>query len=124
MTDNPNNDQNVGTFEYMRERDDGDFDIVFSDNGVETVVRILPVADREYPNGRPSTEDATREARQMRDGLLSSTDFTQVPDWANAKKAEWATYRQALRALPTHANWPTLVQSDWPTPPESGVVPQ
>ena len=27
------------------------------------------------------------------------------------------TYRQALRDLPTHDNWPNLGDDDWPTKP-------
>jgi len=27
------------------------------------------------------------------------------------------TYRQALRDLPTHENWPNLEDADWPTKP-------
>jgi hypothetical protein len=27
------------------------------------------------------------------------------------------TYRQALRDLPSHTNWPNLADADWPTKP-------
>ena len=55
----------------------------------------------------------------IRKGLLPSSDWTQLPDspLSDSKKAEWATYRQALRDLTTHSNWPNLEEADWPTKP-------
>lgn len=42
------------------------------------------------------------ELRQKRDLRLAGSDWTQMADspLSNSKKAEWATYRQALRDLP------------------------
>lgn len=54
--------------------------------------------------------------RVSRDALLKQTDWTQVAD-APVDAAVWATYRQALRDITTHANWPNLSDSDWPTKP-------
>lgn len=56
---------------------------------------------------------------ERRNELLQATDWTQVADGplTDAKKAEWATYRQALRDLTNHANWPNLEETDWPTRP-------
>jgi len=31
--------------------------------------------------------------------------------------AEQTAYRQALRDITTHANWPDLGEADWPTKP-------
>lgn len=52
--------------------------------------------------------------REERDALLASSDWTQSPDspLTDAKKAEWATYRQQLRDLPSTADpsnptWPS-----------------
>lgn len=59
-------------------------------------------------------EAANRDARTTR---LSASDWTQLPD-ATADKAAWATYRQALRDLTDHVNWPNLSEADWPSPPE------
>ncbi len=41
--------------------------------------------------------------RNIRDNLLKHSDWTQMPDapLSDAKKAEWATYRQQLRDLPS-----------------------
>tara|TARA_R110000772_G_scaffold50534_2_gene116208 strand:- start:1779 stop:2240 length:462 start_codon:yes stop_codon:yes gene_type:complete len=55
-------------------------------------------------------------ARVKRDGLLSQSDWTQVAD-APVSALTWATYRQALRDITSHANWPNLNDADWPTKP-------
>jgi hypothetical protein len=41
--------------------------------------------------------------REDRNNLLSKCDWTQLSDngLSDSKKAEWATYRQSLRDLPT-----------------------
>ena len=58
--------------------------------------------------------------REQRNEHLVYSDWTQAPDHSSpltdAKKAEWATYRQSLRDLPTTADmiaWPNV----WPTEP-------
>jgi len=53
--------------------------------------------------------------RQARDTKLAETDFYALSDVTMS--AEMTTYRQALRDLPTHANWPNLGDDDWPTKP-------
>ena len=54
-----------------------------------------------------------------RDQELFRTDWTQLPGGplSDSKKAEWATYRQVLRDLPTNSNWPNLQEGDWPAEP-------
>ena len=41
--------------------------------------------------------------RNIRNNLLNHSDWTQMPDspLSDSKKAEWATYRQQLRDLPS-----------------------
>lgn len=59
-------------------------------------------------------------ARQMRDTRLAACDWTQTSDspLTSAKKTEWATYRAALRNLPTaDAEWPDHTAITWPTEP-------
>ena len=55
--------------------------------------------------------------RAERDGLLSGTDWTQVPDspLTDSKKEEWKVYRQSLRDLPSSN--PTMATVNWPTKP-------
>ena len=60
--------------------------------------------------------------RYERDEKLIASDWTQASDHssplANDKKAEWATYRQSLRDMPTTidiSTWDNM--SPWPTEP-------
>ena len=59
------------------------------------------------------------EHRATRNELLAASDWTQANDspLADEAKTSWATYRTALRNLPTHENWPSLEDADWPTQP-------
>ena len=54
--------------------------------------------------------------RGTRNQLLTSCDWTQVED-APINKAAWAAYRQALRDITTHENFPNLEEADWPVAP-------
>jgi hypothetical protein len=57
----------------------------------------------------------SQDNRRIRDALLKQTDW-----WASSDltmTAEQTAYRQALRDITTHANWPHLEDSDWPTKP-------
>tara|TARA_B100001939_G_C16927203_1_gene612274 strand:- start:517 stop:987 length:471 start_codon:yes stop_codon:yes gene_type:complete len=58
--------------------------------------------------------------RADRDQALNLSDWTQMPDspLTSEKKAEWATYRQALRDLPsTQSSATTWADITWPTAP-------
>lgn len=55
------------------------------------------------------------ENRMRRDKKLTETDW-----WASSDltmTAEQTAYRQALRDITAHANWPHLSESDWPVKP-------
>jgi hypothetical protein len=56
-------------------------------------------------------------ARVERNRLLAETDWTQIPDAPilASKRAEWATYRKALRDLTGQAGFPQTVV--WPQTP-------
>ena len=64
-----------------------------------------------------SAERKSVELRLRRDSLLAQTDWTQANDspLSDADQIKYRTYRQALRDLTTHANWPELQEEDWPT---------
>lgn len=83
--------------------------------------RELKEGDLEYTNVEISTEqEAQWEAERLRserDVLLKDSDWTQNPDVPEATRNKWQSYRQALRDLPTHSNWPNLQDADWPTQP-------
>lgn len=65
-------------------------------------------------------EDETEKARvdnlMRRNAELVGTDWTQLADVAltDSQKTKYATYRQAMRDITTHSNWPNLNDSDWP----------
>jgi len=58
--------------------------------------------------------EQAKAVRADRGRRLAETDWTQLAD-APVDKAVWATYRQALRDMPTQAGFPWNVQ--WPTQP-------
>jgi hypothetical protein len=53
--------------------------------------------------------------RTKRDGLLAETDYFALTDVT--MDAAMTSYRQALRDITAHANWPNLDEADWPTKP-------
>lgn len=75
----------------------------------KTVVSLTAeqIADR--------TAAKAKEVREQRAKLLSETDWMALSD--NTLSPAWATYRQALRDITTHANFPHLQEADWPVKP-------
>ena len=59
---------------------------------------------------------AAASVRTQRDAKLAETDWTGMSDVTMA--ADMATYRQALRDITAHSDFPNLEDSDWPTKPE------
>ena len=55
------------------------------------------------------------EARLKRNTLLAATDYFALTDVT--MDAPMTTYRQALRDVTSHANFPNLDDADWPTKP-------
>jgi len=53
--------------------------------------------------------------RIQRDLKLSTTDYLALSD--NTLSAAMTTYRQALRDITTHTNFPYLEDADWPVKP-------
>ncbi len=53
--------------------------------------------------------------RTKRDGLMAATDYFALTDVT--MDAAMTTYRQALRDVTSHANFPNLDDADWPTKP-------
>ena len=62
--------------------------------------------------------------REKRDRKLAASDWTQMPDspLSDSKKAEWATYRQALRDHMNNLRSHTNYVSDIATNPDDGTV--
>lgn len=61
--------------------------------------------------------DVAEQNRNTRQTLLEETDFYALSDVTMS--SEMQAYRQALRDLPDHTNWPHLEDADWPTKPSA-----
>ena len=80
-----------------------------------TKYKILDGVATEY------TPDILPIIRNVRNGLLEESDWTQVNDCplSDSKKQEWATYRQELRDLPsTHQSVNNIADVIFPSIPE------
>ena len=89
---------------------------VFTDT-TDSEGAVTTAADNEaaYKAGVDST--AGTSVRTERDTKLTETDWTQLADskLTDEVKATWATYRQALRDLPSASGFPHTMT--WPTKP-------
>ena len=70
-------------------------------------------ADEAAYKARKDAEQAAN-VRNSRTEKLKDSDWTQIAD-STADKAVWATYRQALRDVPTQAGFPWTIT--WPESP-------
>jgi hypothetical protein len=97
-------------------------------NWVENYVARDMFADTTDEDGVTTTKaeheaayQATLDARvaesnrNRRDSLLAETDWMALSDVTMS--TEMTTYRQALRDITNHANWPNLQDADWPVKP-------
>ena len=84
---------------------------------IPTKQQVLDKAQELYDG------EAMRRLRIHRNKIISQSDWTQGADspLSDEKKAEWATYRQALRDLTSTASptldGPSISNVDWPTEP-------
>ena len=72
-------------------------------------------AEQEAAYQQQLDDSAAENNRAERDRLIAETDW-----WASSDltmTAEQTAYRQALRDITTHANWPHLGEDDWPVKP-------
>jgi hypothetical protein len=71
----------------------------------------------EHEAAYQSTLDANTATsnRATRDAKLAETDWHGMSDVTMS--SEMTTYRQALRDITAHENWPNLEDADWPTAP-------
>lgn len=67
----------------------------------------------------PSQAGTAAQVRGFRNGLLSSSDWTQLPDAQlnTQQKQLWAEYRQLLREVPQQSGFPANVV--WPLSPDA-----
>ena len=78
--------------------------------------QVWEVTDATAEEITERTETQARFVRRTRDQLIADTDWMALSD--NTLTPEWATYRQALRDITDHANFPWLDDADWPVKPE------
>jgi hypothetical protein len=73
----------------------------------------------EIEDRAPFVPDIGDYIRSKRANLLRNSDWTQMPDspLSEAKRAEWAVYRQALRDMPDTQQVNTVEEIVWPTRP-------
>jgi hypothetical protein len=86
-------------------------------NGLKNADEIAALVEPE-PVATPTTEQLTLQARATRNAELAACDWTQISDvpLTDAQKAEWASYRKALRDLPAQAGFP--INITWPIEPK------
>jgi len=72
-------------------------------------------AEQEAAYQTQLDDSAAERNRAERDRRIAETDFYALSDVTMS--AEMTTYRQALRDITAHANWPHLNDDDWPTKP-------
>lgn len=87
-------------------------------NGILTDMTAEEIAARQAEEAAwvaGANDRAAADNREKRNQLLAETDYFALTDVALT--AEMTTYRQALRDITSHANWPNLSDSDWPSKP-------
>jgi len=70
----------------------------YDDGAFVSVVQVVDMSAEEIQKAKDS---AMYQLRATRNALLLACDWTQIADCTIPKKAEWATYRQALRDFPS-----------------------
>ena len=76
-------------------------------------------ADQEAAYQADLDAKAAESVRTQRDAKLAESDWMVIKsaETGIALAAEWATYRQALRDITTHVNFPNLEEANWPVAP-------
>lgn len=82
----------------------------------------VAVADLTAEEIQSAKDSAMAQIRGQRNRLLAACDWTQIAD-STADKTAWATYRQALRDLPSTITGDPRTFSDWPHDPNWVAMP-
>jgi hypothetical protein len=80
-------------------------------------VCMVQVVDLTAEEIQAAKDSAMANIRGQRNQLLKDCDWTQIADCTIPKKAEWTTYRQTLRDLPSTVTDPRTF-ADWPHNPD------
>jgi len=86
---------------------------MFSDTTEDGVTTTKAEHEAAYQAQLDSS--AAESNRSQRDRLIGATDWWALSDVTMT--AEQTAYRQALRDITAHANWPHLDEADWPVKP-------
>ena len=76
----------------------------------------VAVADLTAEEIQSAKDSAMAQIRGQRNTLLAACDWTQIAD-STADKTAWATYRTALRDLPSTITGDPRTFTDWPHDP-------
>ena len=87
---------------------------VFTDRPATDTEPAQTAAEQETAYKAMKDAEQAKSIRNSRTEKLKDSDWTQIAD-STADKAAWATYRQALRDVPTQAGFPWTVT--WPDAP-------
>lgn len=87
---------------------------IFTDRPATDDQPAKTAAEQEAEYKAQKDAEQAKSVRNDRDQRLKDSDWTQLSD-STADKQAWATYRQALRDVPTQAGFPWSVE--WPVKP-------
>jgi hypothetical protein len=114
----------VGAYQYsardgVEQNSNGDWveKYVARDMFADTTEDGVTTTKAEHEAAYQATLDANTATanRSTRDSKLEETDWHGMSDVTMS--SEMTTYRQALRDITAHENWPNLQDADWPTKP-------
>jgi len=74
----------------------------------------MTAAEQEAAYKTAKDAEQAKSVRNSRTVMLKDSDWTQLAD-STVDKAAWATYRTALRDVPTQAGFPWTIE--WPVAP-------
>jgi hypothetical protein len=86
----------------------------YDDGEFVSIVQVESLSAEEIQAAKDS---AMANIRGQRNQLLKECDWTQIADCTIPKKADWTTYRQTLRDLPSTITEPRTF-ADWPHNPD------
>jgi hypothetical protein len=87
---------------------------IFTDRPATDTEPAKTAAEQEAEYKAQKDAEQAKNVRQTRNDKLKECDWTQLAD-STADKQAWATYRQALRDVPSQSGFPWTV--DWPETP-------
>lgn len=107
--------ETLGTGEYFTEVESEFFR--YKKDG--STIRSATQAEIDAEIAELTAAAAENMNRRKRDALLADCDWVVVKSLEEGATvpAAWVTYRQALRDMPDHTEWPLVDENDWPTAP-------